>query len=280
MIFPDWLKQFIEKVEIEPQKSLELLKVHGVGARGTPKSAIKLKAIEAIINHFANLKILQIANSFIGLEDDTAKEISAHLLAEVYLREPECISNKLKRLADDDNWEVREWVASAVGSIVTNHFSSFHTEALNWANDTSPNVRRAIAVAVKYASKTRNEHFAEPFLDIVEMLLTDSNTYVKKNLGPFVLGDGLLKYFPEFFLTRLEKWIEIDNEHARWNIAKVFSAAEGIKYVQHAEHVLKVLANDERVIVKRAFQSTLNQIKQKDREAFERIAYLISQESR
>ncbi|MBP1947468.1 DNA alkylation repair protein [Virgibacillus litoralis] len=239
--------------------AIETLKELGTGARNTPKSPVKNKAIEYVISTVQDKSRLRdMAIKLAEFEDATAKEIAAHLLTSVFDEYPRQVSNVLRLLANDENWEVREWVAGACGEILTNHFELFYEDIKSWTRDNSENVRRAASIAAMYAGKKRKEEYGEPLLDIVELLLTDSSTYVKKNLGQFAIGDGLLRYYPSKVLRRLNKWIEISDENARWNIAKIFSSAEGMKYICESESIIKILLHDERYKVKKAIDSTLN----------------------
>ena len=107
------------------------------------------------------------------------------------------------------------------------------------------------------------ENYAEALLDLVENLLADSHPYVKNNLGPYAIGDGLLRYYPDKVLERIDKWVKFESEHARWNVAKIFSAAEGAKHLEKAKKILHCLENDESQLVKRAVTSVKNQLKKR-----------------
>ncbi|SES91154.1 hypothetical protein SAMN05421676_10292 [Salinibacillus kushneri] len=95
---------------------------------------------------------------------------------------------------------------------------------------------------------------------------------MKKNLGQFAIGDGLLRYYPDKVLGRLNKWIVINDENARWNLAKIFSSAEGMKYIVRAEGIIITLLNDERYKVKKAIHSNLNKVRKKEPELFGKLA--------
>src|SRR3972149_5197549 len=53
----------------------------------------------------------------------------------------------LRRLADDANWEVREWAGSAAGEVAALHFAGFYPVLQRWAADPSQFVRRAVCIA-------------------------------------------------------------------------------------------------------------------------------------
>lgn len=76
----------------------------------------------------------------------------------------------------------------------------------DWVYHESENVRRAVVVALKYVSKERKPDYIDRIFEIIEVLLLDSSNYVKKNLGPFAISDGLLKYYSDTTLSKIEEW--------------------------------------------------------------------------
>lgn len=235
----------------------------------TPKQSVKEKAIQIISQGLQQAATIyhvgiQLAHS----ESPTGQELGAILTATHYEVNPSEVNVVLARLADSPHWEVREWVASACSVVLTNHFQSFYPTLMNWTRNPSPNVRRAVAVAVKYAARKLDEAYAELLIDLIEPLLWDEDKYVKKNLGAFAIGDGLLKYHPKQLINRLHRWIASDNEHVRWNLIKIFSSAEGIKYIGDCVNIVRILSNDQRKIVKSAFTSTMRSVKKRDPETF------------
>lgn len=243
---------------------LEILQLQATGHANTPPQKIKVAALKQIRKSFEDTKNLyEIGMKLANSGNITGEEIGAILIAEQYSFNSSVVESTLYRLADSPNWEVREWVASACEIILTNNFSEFYPTMLQWTSDKSPNIRRAVAVAVKYAAKTKKDEYCEKLIDLLEPILSDTDPYVKKNLGDFAIGDGLLKYFPNQVLNRINVWIENDNEQVRWNIAKIFSSAEGIKYIEDSIHIICELREDNRTTVKRAVASTLNSIKKR-----------------
>ena len=76
--------------------------------------------------------------------------------------------------------------------------------------------------------------------------------YIRKNLGPFAIGDCLLSRFPEKVLTACKKWIKSENANVRWNVAMIFTAASARNYVVEGKAILKALENDSDPMVVRA----------------------------
>ncbi|WP_199623224.1 hypothetical protein [Paenibacillus alkalitolerans] len=105
-------------------------------------------------------------------------------------------------------------------------------------------------MAVKYAAKHKVEQRADSYLDLIEPLLFDQNPYVKKNVGPFAIGDGLLKYFPDRVLERMGAWVLLEDEYVRWNLAKAFSSAAGRILIAESSHIISQLQQDNRPVVR------------------------------
>lgn len=140
---------------------------------------------------------------------------------------------------------------------------------VEWAKDESENIRRAVVLALLHAGKSRNPQFAGRILDIVEMLLPDRSKYVRDNLGPFAIGSGLMKYYRTEALGRLRQWVRSNDEQVRWNVAMVFSAANGASYAAEARDVIETLEMDERPYVQRAVAKALKNIRKRCPEYFQ-----------
>jgi 3-methyladenine DNA glycosylase AlkD len=253
------------------EDAISLLNLQAGENRGTPNTKVKGKAITLTLEHLNQAELFNAACQFAMLSHPTAKEIAAYLLIKVYHQNPTEVMEKLSMLADDENWEVREWAASACGEQLANDFDHFYPEMANWVKAESANVRRAAALSVKYACKTKRAEWANPLLDLIEPLLTDSDPYIKKNLGPFTIGDAMLRAFPVETLNRLNKWIHLDNIHARWNIVKAFSTAQGAKVAENAIPILSILISDERTEIQRAVKSAMNNLKNRQPAVYQQL---------
>ncbi|UFJ39419.1 DNA alkylation repair protein [Brevibacillus humidisoli] len=262
----DWEQPFLNALQSEnASKSVAILNAKKSPHRNTPNTAIKSRAVEMIkaFHNFDKRSIWDFASRYVKIGNTTALEISAHLIAFSYLVQPVEATELIRQLADNEDWEVREWTAGACGRILAENFDEFYPKLKIWLHEDSFKIRRAVAVAAKIAAKTKKETYAEPLLDLVEKLLTDGHPYVKNNLGPYAIGDGLLRYYPDKVLDRIDKWVNMESEHARWNVAKIFSAAEGAKHLEKAIEILHCLENDESHVVKRAVKSAKNQLKKR-----------------
>ncbi|WP_434084060.1 hypothetical protein [Halalkalibacter oceani] len=87
-----------------------------------------------------------------------------------------------------------------------------------WVEHPSENIRRAVAVAIKYVSKAKKEEYADRMFSLIEKLMTDDSRYVRKNVGPFALVDGLLRCYPEHVFQKIEEWRQSDNGNVKWKM--------------------------------------------------------------
>jgi 3-methyladenine DNA glycosylase AlkD len=78
--------------------------------------------------------------------------------------------------------------------------------------------------------------------------------------GPFAIGDGLLRYYPDLTLQRLSRWAEAQDQQVRWHVAMAFSAAEGAKHLDAALPILERLAEDDRRFVWRAVAGVMRNL--------------------
>ena len=152
----------------------------------------------------------------------------------------------LKRLADDGNWEVREWAGSAAGDLFAKHFDELYLVFDAWSRDKAEFVRRAVCIAVRGACDKRKPERAEPLLTLADRLAADPGEEVKRNTGPFAVGGSLLSHYPQQTLALVRRWVASDDEMLRWNAAMVFVAANARHHVDDALAVLSGLARDQR----------------------------------
>jgi 3-methyladenine DNA glycosylase AlkC len=132
--------------------------------------------------------------------------------------------------------------------------------AREWVSGGDSRLRRAVVVAAKYAARSRRPERAEPLLDLIEPALRDHDQYVRRNLGPFAIGDQLLRSYPEATLARIGSWANDPDENVRWNVAMTFTAASAAREAERALPLLRGLAEDPRRFVRRAAQSALRNI--------------------
>lgn len=137
--------------------------------------------------------------------EPAARAIAVSLSRHYWPSRPDEVHARLLRLADDEDWWVREAAHSTMGSLLVAHFDALYPILQFWAAHPSVNVRRGVAIAARTAANERREEWAEVLLDLVEPLLADRAQYVRKNLGPYAIGDGLLRCYPQPTLARLRR---------------------------------------------------------------------------
>jgi 3-methyladenine DNA glycosylase AlkD len=165
------------------------------------------------------------------------------------------------RLAREDDWAVRETAAVLLGEVLTEAWADTIPLLREWVSGPDSRLRRAVVVAAKYAARTRTPDWAEPLLDLIEPALRDHEEYVRKSLGPFAIGDQLVRSYPDATLARLRRWMRDPDENVRWNVAMALSAASGARLGQKAPDILEFLASDERPFVRRAVRAAQRRIR-------------------
>ena len=186
------------------------------------------------------------------------RAIAAPLFRHYWPARSDEVQARLLRIADDEDWWVREAAHSTMGSLLVAHFDAFYPVLQAWTAHPSPNVRRGVALAARKAANERRDEWVDALLDLVEPLLAARAEYVRKNLGPYAIGDGLLRCHPRPTLARLRRWAEDPREEVRWNVAMAFRSYGGTRHIEQAMELLDVLAADERRFVWRAAASALH----------------------
>jgi 3-methyladenine DNA glycosylase AlkD len=165
------------------------------------------------------------------------------------------------RLARESDWAVRESAATLLGQVLTEAWAETIPLLREWVSGPDSRLRRAVVVAAKYAARTRTPEWAEPLLDLLEPALRDHEEYVRKNLGPFAIGDQFVRSYPEQTLARLRKWMQDPDENVRWNVAMALSAASGARLGQKAPDILEFLGTDERPFVRGAVRAAQRRLR-------------------
>ncbi|MDQ3193433.1 MAG: hypothetical protein M3P82_00395, partial [Bacteroidota bacterium] len=138
---------------------------------------------------------------------------------------------------------------------LTSYDVDFYKTVLKWAGHPSENVRRAVVFA---AIGLRNKETISKAFSIFEILMYDRSKYVRKNLGPFILGSYFGNKFPEETLKYLRKWSKISDENVGWNVIMAFNNSFGNNHPQKAFWILRHFTGEVSPNIKRALKSTLN----------------------
>lgn len=197
----------------------------------------------------------------------THKSLGAALLPSLWPAERGVVARRLQQLAEDDDWVTREDAAGVLGALLDRDFERALPIARQWVASGSPRLRRAALVAAKLAARSRRPERGEPLLALVGPALPDGDRYVRRNLGRFVIGDGLLRAYPSLTLRRLETAVGDQSATTRWNVAMAFSAAEGAHHVREAVPILRSLAADDRRLVWRAVAASMRNLARRQPEA-------------
>jgi 3-methyladenine DNA glycosylase AlkC len=231
----------------------------------TPHGADKVKALRVIQRLIPSPdEAHSWAARLLRSESAAARSLGAMLAAtfieSFYEQRPHEAEELMIRIADDVHWEVRESADNVLLPLLERNFDGAYALLQRWAGHPSENVRRAVVLTAKKAGKERRPEWGEPLLDLLKPLLGDRSVYVRKNLGPFAIGDGLLRYYPDLTIARLTRWAEEEDEQVRWNVSMAFSTAEAARHLDAALPILERLAADDRRFVWRAVASAMRNL--------------------
>jgi 3-methyladenine DNA glycosylase AlkD len=262
---PKWQWSFARALDDgDRDRALKALESQATAHAGTAPVAEKRAAVKEIVVHVSAEQLPETALWFANHESDTAKEVGALLLAKSYAQHPKKAIAALRRLADDSNWEVREWAGSSTGGVFARNFDALYPVMQDWLRDDSQFVRRAVAIALMGAADPKRPERAERLLALANILVLDPAEEVKRNTGPFAVGGALLGRYPDETLAHVRAWARSEDEMSRWNAAMVFVAANARKHVPAGLEVLSSLAADKRKPVWMAVGSALKNLVKRD----------------
>lgn len=184
-----------------------------------------------------------------------AREVAAHLIAPLW-HEREDFDPLVSALADDPDWEVREWAVEPFVSRYSASPDRAGPQFVDWAESASDGVKRALALAVKSLARDPVIDVG-PLLTILDQVARCEAEYVRKNLGPFVVGDGVLLRHPVPMLEHLAVWAQRPEWPARWNAAAAFTAKRSQGYVDVAAVWLADLVKDSEDRVRRVAEKVV-----------------------
>lgn len=262
---PEWLAAYGDAVVAgDLDAALHAIESQATSHAGTAPATEKRAAVKETLKRVLAERLPGTALWFANHDSDTAKELGALLLARSYPKHPRDAITALRRLADDANWEVREWAGSATGDVFASDFDALLPEMQDWLRDESQFVRRAVCIALMGAADARRPERAEPLLALADVLAGDPAEEVKRNTGPFAVGGALLGKYPQQTLEHVRRWAASDEEIRRWNAAMVFVAANSRKHVPEGLVILSGLATDKRRPVWMAVGSALKHLIKRD----------------
>ncbi len=157
---------------------------------------------------------------------------------------------------------VREYAAGSFARLLEKDFSFFSKQYASWVKNASAPVKRAIALAVKYDSKSAELKKWPVYFKLIDPLMSEQDEYIRKNLGPFAIGDGLISRYPKQILHSCKKWMKSKNENVRWNTAMIFTATVAVKkFPNEGRSILEKLLHDQSPFVSKAAARALKKMK-------------------
>jgi HEAT repeat protein len=189
--------------------------------------------------------------------------VACLLLAARYPEDPNGVLKAAEALAGDAHWEVREAAAGLLGTLMDRDFDRVKARCEALRHSRSENVRRAVVLAVKYAARRDKPERVDALLDLLEPLLRAEEPYVRRNLGPFAIGDALLRVDPRTTLRRLRAWSKERDAMVRWNVAMAFSTAIGSFHWPAAKALLERLARGPEPVVRMAVAKAMRRCRQR-----------------
>lgn len=239
---------------------------------GTAKMKDKRYVIAETVKHLTEanrknpeLEFYKAGLSILKINSDNAKEVGIHILWRGYSYNKASVTNWLYKITDDKNWEVREYAAGALAGTLK-EYPGFYPTLKKWVKDKSENIRRGVILAaIALRDKNDSVKIRKAF-ELFEPLMYDSSVYVKKNLGPFIVGSYFGNHLPDETFRFLNKMLKIKDDNVRWNIAMAFNNSFGNRYPNEAVKYLRVLSKDQSPVVQRAVKSTLNHLRKRHKD--------------
>jgi len=256
-----WVERFERSLAVgDPLGASDALRKSGIN--GWVRKDNFDRAVE-IIDRIGPAPIVRLnwAERLIAHPRRVDKELAALIAAPLIQGHSRDLMRMAYRLARDDDWGVRETAAALLGRLLVESWEDTLPLAREWVSGPDSRLRRAVVVAAKYAARTRRQEWAEPLLGLIEPALRDHEEYVRKNLGPFALGDQFVRSYPDATLARLRTWMKDEDENVRWNVAMTFSAASGARLALRAPDILEFLATDERPFVRGAVRAAQRRVR-------------------
>ena len=201
--------------------------------------------------------ILKQTRELVTGKKPASRHLACQLIPASYRHDAKPSRRLLLQLADDADWTVRDAAAETCGRLLHDDFNGMLGTLLEWREHASANVRRAVVIAAGRAARSNRLERAEPLLKLLEPMLPDEDTTVRRVLGPSTLGGSLLRHYPMDAFEYLVKWSTSYEPGVLWNVAMAFSAPPAAGIARKALIVLRKISLDERRSVWRAVASAM-----------------------
>ncbi|MCB9024755.1 MAG: hypothetical protein H6625_00425 [Bdellovibrionaceae bacterium] len=223
-------------------------------------SKIKGKVIELICAELDEESQFLWGKDLLHSKEYVAREIGCRLVSSGWKKHKKEVQNLMVLAAEDGDWEVREYAAGLFARVLALDFEKVSKIYLKWSKAGSPNLQRAIAVGVKYRAIDGNEDEAKTILDILKNMMPETDEYLRKNLGPFAIGDAVLPRFPKPTIKMLKKLAKDKDVGVRWNVAMSFSSAASRKFKKEGLPIVQSIAFEDSKLVARAVKKALRNL--------------------
>jgi HEAT repeat protein len=240
------------------------------GRPGSP-AALRQQVGERLATALAEQsgRVTRWIDALVSSSSPTARQVACLLLANRYPEDPAGVLRLAESLADDPHWEVREAAGGLLGALLDRDFDRMRGRLEVLRNAKSENLRRAVVIAVKYAARRDKPERVTQLLHLLEPLLRDPEPYVRRNLGPYTIGDALLRVDPKETLKTLREWSKDRDQIVRWNVAMAFSSAIGSFHWPAAKATLERLARGPEPLVRNAVAKAMRRCRQRYTEEVE-----------
>jgi hypothetical protein len=221
---------------------LDELEQYSSSSRGSAPSKEIDKAARRLIS--AGENTLENAIALLNTETTNSIELALLILPLDSKENRNEIFDILIKYADHNNWEIREYAGERIGEFLRYNFRDYKKELIRLRDSDSENIRRAVVIGLKYLGKYRELSLSQDILEILALYMDDESKYVKKNLGPFAIGDAMINYDSIRTLDFLKRHADSDNPNVKWNVASAFSTASGAKHSDAGFYTLSRLIRD------------------------------------
>ncbi|MFH1127028.1 MAG: DNA alkylation repair protein [archaeon] len=133
-------------------------------------------------------------------------------LIETGVSNPKTTFSEIRKMAESDDWKVREVAATVLVEISKNKADEVISEMVDWADDIDPNVRRTSSEGLRDLARKN----PEKVLPVIEKLKTDENLYVKKSVANVLRNAS--RYNSGFVLGLCKNWAFLKNKNTDWII--------------------------------------------------------------
>jgi hypothetical protein len=234
------------------------------GRPGSP-AALRQQVGERLATALADQsgRVMRWIDALVTSPSPTGRQVACLLLASHYAEDRAGVLRAAEVLADDPHWEVREAAGGLFGTLLDRDFSRVRPRLELLRSSKSENQRRAVVLAVKYAARRDQPDRVTDLLDLLAPLMHAQEAYVRRNLGPYTIGDALLRVNPKETLRFLRESSRDRDPMVRWNVAMAFSSAIGSFHWPAAKAILERLAKGPEPLVRNAVAKAMRRCRQR-----------------